>query len=99
MKAYKNETKEDLEPVMTGGVTVTYNQSATDRTIQSPTHRFNSTYDDAVNKFKAELPDKVKRWRSKANAKPQSDTKGKITFKQLRDRLNRQFNPKKVGSK
>ena len=97
MKAYKNEVKEDLEPVMTGGVTVAYKQSATDRTIQSPTHRLNSTYDDALNKFKAELPGTVNRWRSKANAKPQVDTKGKITLKQLMDRLNKQFNPKKVG--
>jgi len=99
MKAYKNEVKEDLEPVMTGGVTVSYNQSATDRTTQSPIHRLNATYDDAFNKFKAELPGKVNKWRIKANAKPQVDTKGNITFKQLRDRLNRQFNPKKVSSK
>ena len=98
MKAYKNEVKEDLEPVMTGGVTVTYNQSATDRTTQSPTHRLNSTYDDALKKSKAELPGKVNKWRSKANAKPESHTTGKITFKQLMDRLNKQFNPKKAGS-
>ena len=99
MKPYKNEVKEDLEPLMTGGVSVAYNQSATDRTIQSPTHRFSSTYEDALKKSKAELPGTVNRWRSKANAKPQVDTKGKITFKQLMDRLNKQFNPKKVGGK
>ena len=91
-----NSHKEELDAINIGGTTVAYNQG---KPTQSPIHRLNATYDDAVNKFKAELPDKVKRWRSKANAKPQSDTKGKITFKQLRDRLNRQFNPKKAGSK
>ena len=92
MKSHNDE----LDAINIGGTTVAYNQG---KPTQSPTHRLNATYADAVNKFKAELPDKVKRWRSKANAKPQSDTKGKITFKQLRDRLNKQFNPKKVGGK
>lgn len=88
--------KEELDAINIGGTSVAYNQG---NPTQSPIHKLNATYDDAVNKFKAELPDKVKRWRSKANAKPQSHTTGKITFKQLRDRLNRQFNPKKAGSK
>ena len=91
-----NSHKEDLDAINIGGTTVAYNQG---KPTQSPTHGLNSTYNDALNKFKAELPGTVNKWRSKANAKPQVDTKGKVTFKQLRDRLNRQFNPKKVGSK
>jgi len=91
-----NSHKEELDAINIGGTTVAYNQG---NPTQSPTHRLNATYADAVNKFKAELPDKVNKWRSKANAKPQSHTTGKITFKQLMDRLNKQFNPKKAGSK
>ncbi len=91
-----NSHKEELDAINIGGTTVAYNQG---KPTQSPTHRLNATYDDAFNKFKKELPDNVSKWRNKANAKPQMDTKGKITFKQLMDRLNKQFNPKKVGGK
>lgn len=88
--------KEELDAINIGGTSVAYNQG---KPMQSPTHRFNSTYDDAFNKFKKELPDKVSKWRIKANAKPQVDSKGKITFRELMNRLNKQFNPRKLATK
>ena len=87
--------KEELDAINIGGLTVAYNQ---DRTSPSPAHRFNTSYHDAVKKSKTELTDKVNRLRIKASSKP-VDSKGKITFRELMNRLNKQFNPRKLATK